>query len=125
MKKINRLLSVVLIIALLVSSFLTFPITTEDVNPEKERLRLYEEEKSLYEKIWLNEDGTRTLEYYGTPVKYYDKNGNLLDKEYKIEETADSFVYEEDFKVIFPLSLSDGVKLIFENEEGHNETLVS
>ena len=121
MKTTNRILSVILVMSLIISSLLTFTVKAEDIKPETEteagRRRLPEEEKSLYEKIWLNPDGTRTLEYYGSPVKYYDKDGNILDKEYRIKETADSFVYEEDFKVIFPFSLSDGVKLIFDNEE--------
>ena len=116
-----RVLKYSVIFALLLSVlFSSYPALVAQMavsEPPIERLRLYEEEKSLYEKIWLNEDGTRTLEYYGSPVKYYDKDGNILDKEYRIKETADSFVYEEDFKVIFPFSLSDGVKLIFENEE--------
>lgn len=78
--------------------------------------RLREQEDNLNSVKFQNRDGTKTMYYYSTPVKYKDKNGQIKDKSNQIVETGDGYGNaDNDIRTYFPKKLNQnkGVKLAY------------
>ena len=77
--KISKIILSFVLIAAMVMSLLSYFSFAEDINePLTGKRRLYEEERSLYEKIWLNEDGTWSHKRNEYPVSNQDANGDII-----------------------------------------------
>ncbi|MCQ2427276.1 MAG: DNRLRE domain-containing protein [Clostridia bacterium] len=68
--------------------------------PASEKIRAVSEEKDLFSKIYVNSDGSRTLEYYASPVKFISDDGNVQDISLKLKnilsgDSAGSVAYPD------------------------------
>jgi hypothetical protein len=83
--------------------------------------RLWAQETDMNTIIFQNTDGTKSMYYYGVPVKYTDPDGVIRDKSNKVVENQDKAAYPEysyqnkanDIVTLFPkiLSREDGIVL--------------
>ncbi len=122
----RRFISVLLSVAIVFAS-LTFlspfvsSIEGELPNVEKEPehvMRLSDSEPNLYTRIWLNEDGTRTMEYFGEPVKFIDGEGNTVDKLLTFKKERLGFTAEQsDISYFFNENIGDGIALSYDKTE--------
>ena len=75
-------------------------------------IRLTDEEPNLNTKIWLNEDGTRTLELFDEPVKYVDGTGIVKDKLLSFKKVRQGYSAEQsDIEYYFDEKLENGVSM--------------
>lgn len=76
--------------------------------------RISSAEKSLNEICFENEDGSITSYMFNYPVKYLDKQGNVVDKSNEIADTEDGFESRyNDIKTVFGNSLTDGISITY------------
>ena len=54
-------------------------INTKDIEEKGHVERLRSEEKDLHSAVFQNSDGTQTVYFFGTPIKYIDDDGNTKD----------------------------------------------
>lgn len=74
--------------------------------------RISSSEKSLNEICFENVDGSITSYTFNYPVKYLDKQGNVVDKSNEITETEDGFEsLNNDIKTTFGNALTDGISI--------------
>lgn len=78
--------------------------------------RLYSEEPNdLYTKVWLNNDGTRTMKLYDHPVKYVTNDGDIEDISLDVVASTTAvggYETEAGFaKTVFPSKVTDGISL--------------
>ena len=78
--------------------------------------RLYSEEPDdLYTKVWLNNDGTRTMKLYDHPVKYVTNDGDIEDISLDVVASTTAvggYETEAGFaKTVFPSKITDGISL--------------
>ncbi len=77
--------------------------------------RLSDAEPNLHTLIFENADGTRTLRLFDHPVKY-EENGAVKDISLDIETTTGGFASAQSpINVSFPLILSNGIALAYED----------
>ncbi len=122
----NKFISFIICLALIIACGSSLILEVNSVSRdslivEKEPehiLRLVEEEPNLYTKIWLNSDGTRSMEYFGEPVKYVDIEGNVKDKLLTFREERNGFYAEQsDIAYFFEKNLGNGIALSFDKTE--------
>lgn len=76
--------------------------------------RISSSEKSLNEICFENVDGSITSYTFNYPVKYLDKQGNVVDKSNEITETEDGFEsLNNDIKTTFGNALTDGISITY------------
>ena len=76
--------------------------------------RISSAEKSLNEICFENEDGSITSYMFNYPVKYLDKQGNIVDKSNDIAETEDGFESRyNNIKTTFGNALTDGISITY------------
>lgn len=76
--------------------------------------RISSAEKSLNEICFENEDGSITSYMFNYPVKYLDKQGNIVDKSNEIAETEDGFESRyNNIKTTFGNALTDGISITY------------
>lgn len=81
-----------------------------EMTEDGEKLRLTEEEPNLRTKIYLNRDGTKSMEVYDDPVKYVASDGLIKDKLLTIEATAGGFISaQSDIECRFSADISRGI----------------
>lgn len=76
--------------------------------------RLYAEETSLNEEIYLNSDGTKTVRMYDYPVKYQDADGRIKDINLSISANKSSGDFESRqgaIRTTYSGKISDGICL--------------
>ena len=122
----RKTVSVLVCLSMVFASLSFLPVTAggagvkpEEIEKEPERImRLTDAEPNLYTKIWLNADGTRTLEYFGEPVKYTDNEGNVKDKLLTFKEERKGFSAEQiDITYFFDKNLGNGIALSYGETE--------
>lgn len=68
--------------------------------------RLYSQETDLNSCIFQNRDGTKTMYYFGYPIKYVEENGTIRDKSNQIEKLNNSsysyYTPYNDIQTFFP-----------------------
>ena len=88
-------------------SFFYPEIISEDEKRNSFISRNFDEEHTLYDLVFENEDHTRTGYFYSSPVKYYSSDGSIRDKStllYRIgSDTAPSPVEQSASKAILPV----------------------
>ncbi|MFA7206098.1 MAG: hypothetical protein WC102_07165 [Saccharofermentanales bacterium] len=85
--------------------------------------RLRAQETDMNTIIFQNTDGTKSMYYYGVPVKYMDPDGVIRDKSNKVIENQDKAAFPEyayqnkanDIGTLFPQILSQEDGIVLEN----------
>lgn len=90
-------------------------IVNLDTDVELEHIkRSSTSEKNLNEICFENKDGSITSYMFNYPVKYLDKQGNVIDKSNEILKTEDGFESRyNDIKTAFGNSLTDGISITY------------
>ncbi len=90
-------------------------VSAEAIEEKAHVNRLWEQEEDLNSIVFQNRDGSKTMYYYSTPVKYVDEAGEVKDKSNEITVTAegDYTNADNDIRVYFPKKLhkNKGVEL--------------
>jgi len=78
-----------------------------------QRVRAASEEKDLYTKIYINSDGSRTMEYYASPVKFINGSDETQDISLSLRGTEDGGYapLSHYISASLPGNLSNGIKL--------------
>ena len=86
------------------------PSYVMEMTEDGEKLRLTDEEPNLRTKIYLNRDGTKSMEVYDDPVKYVASDGLIKDKLLTIEAISGGFVSaQSDIECRFSADISRGI----------------
>ncbi len=77
------------------SADLPVPMTLNDAIERGHVERLREEETDLFSAIFLNEDGSKTMYMFASPIKYVSASGEVKDKRVDLERRDDGYVSEK------------------------------
>lgn len=85
--------------------------------------RLYSQEDDLNSAIFQNKDGSKTMYYFGEPIKYTAEDGTIQDKSNRIATSADSsednytyYTPQNDIQTFFPEVLGTGADVFLKAE---------
>jgi hypothetical protein len=98
-------------------------INADIIAAKKHVNRLWAQETDMNTIVFQNTDGTKSMYYYGIPVKYTDGNGVIRDKSNKVIENQDKATYPDyayqnkanAIKTLFPQTLSQEEGIVLEN----------
>ena len=87
--------------------------------------RLYQQEEDLNTVIFQNRDGTKTMYYFASPVKYVDENGEVRDKKNVLHAVTEpgfaaDYQYvnsENDITTYFPKRLDGESGIVMTNDD--------
>ena len=77
------------------SADLPVPMTLNDAIERGHVERLREEETDLFSAIFLNEDGSKTMYMFASPIKYVSASGEVKDKRVDLERRDGGYVSEK------------------------------
>ena len=70
--------------------------------------RLRDEESDMYSAIFQNEDGSKTMYMFSSPIKYVAEDGSIRDKSTKLTYNQNNyFVKDNDVKLTFGVRSAD------------------
>ncbi len=91
-------------------------LTMQEVTERGHTKRLRNEETDMHSVIFQNQDGTKSLYVFASPVKYEATDGAVKDKRTTITQTLNAYsVTDNDVQMSFGNSSSDGATLEYEN----------
>lgn len=94
------------------SADLPVPMTLNDAIERGHVERLREEETDLFSAIFLNEDGSKTMYMFASPIKYVSASGEVKDKSTKFaSDRKGYYIRDNDVNLTFGTRSADAVLL--------------